>query len=378
MADDGVRETIVTEFFLHTCLTRGRMDDDDVHAVLRCARLAKPQYRRADGVEYGYVPLITGSVAELYVEPMLSCVGDVDIMCHRSSQLAKPAGQGPPARLPGEFGSRVLVYEVVDSEFPGYVYLRLSHLLTESVDDGEYIAEVPCERLLATNGNSYSHDANRHGPALTQSQRFMSGAPTASASSYREVDDVFCMRCLSWPLQAADWPTRRRNCGWPDSATVDRVVGDGCDVVGVAHRQCRQDEWTRKHQWRLSFSRAEIVLLNSWIPVQQIVYHMLRFFWKRLPDNANNAEPGTLNSYHIKTLMLWACELKSASWWTDDLNLVRICVSLLHTLAGWLTDACCQHYFINYCNLFYQFENSRSVETVANQLMSISRQSFCG
>jgi len=164
---------------------------------------------------------------------------------------------------------------------------------------------------------------------------------------------VFCRRCLVWLPQAADWPTRHRNYGWPDSATVDRVVSNGCDVVPVAHRQCRQHEWMRKHQCRLSFSRAEIVLINSWMPVQQIVYHILRIFSKAsgLTDSADNSGAGTLSNYHIKTLMLWACELKSRKWWTDDLNLVRICVQLLHVLGGWLTDARCQHYFINNCNL---------------------------
>ena len=107
-----------------------------------------------------------------------------------------------------------------------------------------------------------------------------------------------------------------------------------------------------KSQWRLSFSRAEIVLLNSWMPVQQTVYHILRRFMKTklltslmsdsannlLTDNANNSEAGTLSNYHIKTLMLWACELKSRIWWTDDLNLVRICVELLHTHFGCLAD----------------------------------------
>jgi len=39
-------------------------------------------------------------------------------------------------------------------------------------------------------------------------------------------------------------------------------------------------------QWRLSFSHAEIAHLNSWTPVQQIVYHMLRILIKakRLAD----------------------------------------------------------------------------------------------
>ena len=74
----------------------------------------------------------------------------------------------------------------------------------------------------------------------------------------------------------------------------------------------------------------------------------------------------------IKTLMLWACELKSRSWWTDDLNFVRICVELLRTLAVWLIDAHCQHYFINNCNCFDQFENL----VTANRLMSVNRALF--
>jgi len=184
------------------------------------------------------------------------------------------------------------------------------------------------------------------------------------------MDQVFCVRCLSWPSEAADWPTRHRNYGWPDSATLDRVVTNGCDVVGVAHRECRQHEVMGKYQWRLSFSRAEIALINSWIPVQQIVYHMLRYFLKteRLTDCADNSGAGTLSNYHIKTLMLWACELKSGSWWTDDVNLVRMCVQLLQILAKWLNDRRYQHYFISKCNLI---DNSFNVTNIRDHLMSI-------
>ena len=141
-------------------------------------------------------------------------------------------------------------------------------------------------------------------------------------------------------------------------------------MVGVAHRRCRQHEWMSKHQHRLSFSREEIVLMNSWMPLQQIVYHMLRFFMKtkRLTDGADNSERVVVSNYHIKTLMLWTSELKPRSWWTESLNLVRICVKLLHTLSVCLTDTCCPHYFINSCNLV---DSLLSVGTVASELMSI-------
>jgi len=145
-------------------------------------------------------------------------------------------------------------------------------------------------------------------------------------------------------------------------------------VVMVAHRLCRQDEWMSNHQWRLSFSRAEITLLNSWMKVQQTAYHMLRSFMKTegLTDIRDSTGSKILSNYNIKTLMLWACEMKGRTWWIDDLNVVRICVKLLHILADWLTDACCPHYFINNCNLFDTLENSQLTENMAHRLQSVT------
>jgi len=184
------------------------------------------------------------------------------------------------------------------------------------------------------------------------------------------VDHVYCVRCLLWPPQAADWPTRHRNYEWPDSVTVDRVVSDGCDLVRVAHPKCRQDEWEGEMQCRLSFSRAEIVLINSWMPLQQIVYHLLRVFLKtvRLTESADNSGSGTLSNYHIKTLMLWACELKPRSWCTDNFSFTAICADLLNILSEWLNQGYCPHYFITGCNLFDHCDR-------ANQILAAERLS---
>jgi len=239
----------------------------------------------------------------------------------------------------------VNVCDIVDSNFAGYVYLVSSYLLTERIDDGKYSA-MKCQRWWM----GYKMLHRNHGPALVAEQSIPHLQSVAQLTRSREsIDFVSCYRCLSWPPQAADWPTRHGNYGWPDSATIYYVVSNGCDVVSVVHRQCRQDKCTRHRQYRLSFSRAEIVLLNSWIPVQQIVYHTLRVLVKteQLTDSANNSDAATLSNYHFKTLMLWACELKPRSWWIDDLNVVRPSVELLHTLAVWLTDARCQHYSIH-------------------------------
>ena len=319
-----------------------------------------------DDEEAECIPLTSGSVAVFYIEPMLPHIGDIDVMFYCTNQLAIPQGHPPPTQLPAEFYNYVKVFEIIDSHLAGYVYLTLRYLLTQCIDDNKYnYIEYDEERYL----QNYSHgDDERvmHGPA-----RFNDNSNTTCLS----LDLVYCLRCLSWPPQAADWPTRHRSYSWPDSATLDRVASNGCDVVGVANRLCRQDEVMGEHQWRLSFSRAEIVLINSWMPVQQIVYHLLRYFikTKRLTECADNSEAGTLSNYHIKTLMLWACELKPRSWWTEDLNLVRICVELLQTLSVWLTDTRCPHYFVNNCNLL---DNYFNVESVANQLMSTDEENL--
>jgi len=378
MADDRVSEQIITQFFLDTCQFRRRVNNNDVNSSLICVKIEQI---------HNFSTLTTGSVAEFYIDPMLSCVGDTDIMAHGKDELAIPAGYAVPTQLPDEFRGHVFVREIISSEYPGYVYLVSSHILTERADDDGKYSSVQCERVVLVHDFADDSSHHCHGPAdLLEfpACRSIISAPSRSvldlrvAQSARSMDVVRCVRCLIWPPQAADWPTRYRSCGWPDRETVDYVVSRGCDTVRVAHPLCRQDEWMGKRQWRLSFSRAEIVLLNRWSRAQQIVYHMLRKIMKteQLTDSANS-EAAKLSNYHIKTLMLWACELKSESWWTDDLNLVRICVRLLHTLAVWLSGARCRHYFISNCNLFDRFQNARYVQVTANRLMSVTRTWLC-
>jgi len=366
MADDSVvvvdddESKIVTKFLLNTCRLR-QPSRHHVQAAARCSAFAAAQDTNLS--EHRYIPLITGSSAEFYIQPMLSFVGDIDLMSHQSSQLALPEGYQPPTELPAEFYSYVDVCQIIDSEYPGYVCLMLSYLLTEDSDTGKYHSVgLPCSlpNFISMKTDHLTTEVI-HGPAVTLP------ASEHDLSS----DEVPCVRCLSWPLQAADWPTRHRNCDWPDSATVDHVVNNGCDIVRVAHPLCRQDEWMSKAQCRLSFSRAEIVLLNSWMLVQQIAYHMLRVFVKteRLTDITGSTGTKIISNYHFKTLMMWACERKPQSWWIDDMNVVSICIRLLHILSDWLQNKTCPHYFVNNCNLIY---NTDHLEVIVSKLSSIT------
>jgi len=149
-------------------------------------------------------------------------------------------------------------------------------------------------------------------------------------------------------------------------------------VVGAVHPSSRQDEWMNTYQWRLSFSRAEVTLLNSWTPIQQIVYHMLRFVLKReVLSEIKGNDPGLpkLSNYNIKTLMLWECEQKPQSWWSTESSLVTLCSLLLYKLSDWVADKQCQHYFISNCNLLDDFSDESS-QTFSNKVRSLGNVAF--
>ena len=68
---------------------------------------------------------------------------------------------------------------------------------------------------------------------------------------------------------------------------------------------------------------------------------------------------------------LWACELNPKSWWTENLNLVRICVELLHILSALLVDKRCPHYFVGNWQLV---DDSLNVGSMASNLLSVDQE----
>ena len=118
MAHDSVvsdDSKIVSRFFVNTC----RLLQPSIHHVLATLRptMTLKDVLQDDDEDY-LIPLTTGSAAEFYIQPMLSCVGDVDIMGHHRGILAIPAGHPTPTQLPAEFCSRVEICLLYTSPSP--------------------------------------------------------------------------------------------------------------------------------------------------------------------------------------------------------------------------------------------------------------------
>jgi len=398
MANDALHRC-VTKFMLGTCYTK--TEYAEVIFAMRCTAT----------INGDVDAFVSGSSVELRIKPMLLCLGDFDVMHVENDVIAIPHGHTPPTELDGRYQRVVYAYEIIDSHHPGFVYLRKSYRLTKN-DNGLYVTEViensdrqflnkfvafgsPVEEMKPSMLINHFPEAqyNRsvqsiitpafatHGPAINfpvSNELFFENCKPTHPFSYLSFDYVSCMRCLLWPILAANWPTREREHGWPDQTTITGIVINGCDLVGAVHPCCRQDEWMNEHQWRLSFSRAEVTLLNSWTKVQQIVYHMLRFVFKQeILRKADGKEHdlAKLSNYHIKTLMLWQCERKPQSWWSAESSFIKLCSSLLHKLSDWVEHRHCQHYFISSSNLLDYFVKDGST-MIRNSLRSLADESI--
>ena len=187
MNDERVVDEIVTKFLLDTCQLCPKLSKATAQAAVHCVVLAtRPPIKQGEG---DCIPLITGSVAEYYIEPMIPHICDIDVMYHLSTQLAIPEGHPPPTQLPAEFDNYVKVYEIVDSHLPCYVYLELRYLLTECVDDGKYNA-VECDTQgwhLSNWRHIFRNANNIHGPAVL----------TVYPSSVLSSDFVRCVYAVS-------------------------------------------------------------------------------------------------------------------------------------------------------------------------------------
>jgi hypothetical protein len=338
---------------------------------------------------------VAGSVSELHIDPMLPCVRDTDVMSTSLTALAMPSRLQVQLHLPAMFEDAVHVYEIADAEFPGYVYLLLVGRLSKRLDTKTYeleLVEVKKPEYLQHQhiAIKIASDQRTHGPAIVRQSDILNfkgvlctrclrqaayhqhSAATGVASlrisdeetsglskstavyscDCQDIDIVLCVRCLEWPTQASNWTKRARKYNWPDASTIHLIHSNGCDLVEVAHHQCRGDEWKRTHQWRLSFSRAETVLLNTWTPIQQIVYHIIRFVLHESGVTSMRDDNGCkiLSRYHLKTLMMWTCELKCSSWWQCT-TVVQLSADIMQKLINWCESSEWEGYFVTASNI---------------------------
>jgi len=150
--------------------------------------------------------------------------------------------------------------------------------------------------------------------------------------------------------------TRERRNGWPSQSLVERIARKGCHFVAKAHSRSRDPDL----EFRISFSVAEDMLLDSWQLIQKHMYNSL----KNVKTNINkqfSENDVILCSYHLKTLMLWAVEEKPSQFWSNECYSTSM-TQLICELAEWFIDRRCPSYFLPTNNIFDHIEGNDTVE----------------
>src|SRR6218665_405538 len=368
-------EKMVSYFIIHTCqlLPRWRpRASDHMHNLTLTDSHPPNQYAIA-----------CGSTAEIFLRPLNTCIGDLDCLTCSTDRLAF-SGDFPvlPEDISG-LADTIKCCEIESyEEFPGFVRLRSSGEMKYNWQSKEYTfnrnihrsAYLCISRNISKNSYPHTLENKWRGKAKESYLKCVDCGPALKFPADKSItnferDDVSCIFCPRWPKEARHWPTRSRTFGWPTMNTISEVVQNGCHIVYVQHRSCRNE----KEQWRLSFSLAEVILLQSWTKTQQIVYHLLRFFAKReLFQKDCPKEDEVLCTYHLKTLMLWTCEEMSPEWWNSS-PVIAICSELLEVMSEWLKRRFCPNYFIPEANLFHQTSRStifRQTERRLNKFLN--------
>ena len=151
-------------------------------------------------------------------------------------------------------------------------------------------------------------DITRSGPAVNVRP---SGADDGG------IDHVPCLRLPWWPERDV-FLSRRRVTDFPPAATRRDLCRFGVHLVPTG----RPGSETEQFEYRVSFSRAEVVTIRHLSPVQHGTITTVKGMKNALKDSG--ATPA-LKSYYVKTAVLWLAQDQPSERWTgitDGVNMV--------------------------------------------------------
>lgn len=210
--------------------------------------------------------------------------------------------------------------------YPGYLKLRI---VKEGMIGSKYLTSRGAEKYVSSHLLLENKLTMTKTPAADSKGRFkcaITGPSLEISDKVNSLDMVTAFKCVSWPEQAKDWAIRHRASNWLPRDTAVALMVDGCHVVAKSHDRSSDSEV----EWRYSLSVAENKLVSLWNDTQRQCYVLL----KVLALEALSP-PKILSSYHLKTVLFWACDdIPSHIWIPRNISICLLIVldRLLHCL----------------------------------------------
>ncbi|XP_062569141.1 uncharacterized protein LOC134231223 [Saccostrea cucullata] len=160
-----------------------------------------------------------------------------------------------------------------------------------------------------------------------------------------EYDDAHCFASDFWPPPAASWIERCHS--WPQPHVMCDIIRSGCHFVATGHKMGNYQD----HEWRISFSRAEQILVYSMNHTQFLTYGLLKLILKEVINNGVGKEDKLLCSYHMKTAVFWMIQRNTVPHWCPQ-NLLLCFWECFKLILSWVYEGVCPNFFIPENNMF--------------------------
>ncbi|XP_064408837.1 nucleotidyltransferase MB21D2 [Latimeria chalumnae] len=178
-----------------------------------------------------------------------------------------------------------------------------------------------------------------------------------AGSSRMLYDIVPVVSFKGWPAVAQSWLTE--NHFWDGKITEEEAIS-GFYLVPCCSHVGEQD-----NEWRLAFSRSE-VQLKKCISVSLIqAFQACKAIIAKLLSR-----PKAIGPYHLRVILLWACDRLPSSFLFRDDNAAHFLLGLIDDLSHCLINKSCPNYFLPQCNMFEHLSNETSL-LLARKLSSI-------
>ena len=244
------------------------------------------------------------------------------------------------------------------------IWTNFMETSNQSGDDRYSLSPMKLKEKLSENYAEVGHYFNDYveeqaekvddGPAIqvltnlpeTSEISFLGLNLTGAEESY---DFVLAINCEGWPLCAQEWITRQRL--WPTQDVIEKIAEENFHIV------CKS---SAEGKFRLSFSNAELLLIQNLSILQHQVYRAFKSFVNHYKYEWSPNIKKILCSYHLKTLVLWHCEKTRTTDWSED-TIVSHLLALIDELVTALRKKDLPMYFMPKYNLLQNSEDGASV-----------------
>ncbi|XP_071147303.1 uncharacterized protein [Mytilus edulis] len=241
-----------------------------------------------------------------------------------------------------------------DGVKPGFTQLRLEynriqyHLeCCEEHNGKHYFSSALWKGKLLLFGDK---DETIHGPCITDKKGY--------------VDYAFSLHCKTWISSAVNWITRSSS-SWPSHNVTQSIINHGVLFVPIGvHGSPKEDL-----EWRISFSVAEKLLIDTFTHTQLMCYALLKIILKDVIANVSECKD-LLCSYFLKTIIFWISEELPSSVWKPD-NLIHCFMRCFNRLVYCVEYSVCLHYFIPENNMFEKKIEGRARDVLLNKLNTL-------